>query len=392
MLKKIVISISLAMIVFLYSWGDFSLIKEYCNKIFILEDILPEYPKNTTIHIYVESATFPTELQLIDIIQRSKDTPKIISLHKTRFPNLKGLENYNATVLDFGFRELYDWYSKKKVRKLVKELKSLKDNDFVIHANIYWPDSLFELLKEIPREKIKHIYLYEDGLGNHVAGTAAIPIFKEKNAVDKVKKKIIAGEFLPKRYAYYLHKVYPVTYRISYWDEFKKRRFAENTLEIMNDAVIEDVNISKIADTLTTNQKEELFNIFGFDLNSYKEMIENKNVHFFVIGHGYEYQNEDLFDWYRSHKNVNDILFIKGNDDILNNKLIPAYIFPNQLPFEMLIIGGFMPKTVSGVFSSLFYSLPKENIDRIIGYEGDPNIETIKKVKELRDEQIKILR
>ena len=352
---------------------------------------MPKYPKNTTIHIYVESATFPTELQLIDIVQRSKDTPKIISIHKTRFPNLRGLEKYNATVLDFGFRAHYDWYNKKKVRKLLKELRKLKDNDFVVHANLYWPDSLFELLKGIPHEKIKRIYLYEDGLGNHVAGTAAIPIFKEKNAVDKLKEKIAKGDFLPKRYAYYLHKVYPVTYRISYWDEFRKGRFNENTLEVMKDAVVENVNINNIADTLTTDQKEELFNIFGFNLNLYKKMIENKNVHFFVIGNDYEYRDEDLFDWSRSHQNVDDILFIKGNDAILNNKLIPAYIFPNQLPFEMLVIGGVVPKTVSGVFSSLFYSLPKENIGRIIGYKDDTNMEAIKKVKELRDDQIKIL-
>ena len=67
--------------------------------------------------------------------------------------------------------------------------------------------------------------------------------------------------------------------------------------------------------------------------------------------------------------------------------IIPAYIFPNQVPFEMLLLSGLMPDNVSGVESSLFYSLPKENIGKII-FHNDYTFELMKNLKNLDESQI----
>ncbi len=393
MLKKILLSLCCVQAAFLYLWGDFSLVKEYSEKAakrYIFKDkILPEYQKGT-IHIYIEEATFPTELQLIDIVQRAKDTPKIISWNWDRFPSLKGIENYNATLLDFSFRPKLKNYDKSKIKALIKELKNLKDNDFVIHANLLWAESIIPLLRELPREKIKHIYLYEDGLANLLALTSAIPAVKMENPAEKIQQLINSKEKFSNKYAYLLHKQYPVTYRISFWNEFKQKKLIGNFSEVMKDADVENVDIQKIAEKLTAEQKQELFKIFDFDADFYKEIIKNKKVHFFVIAHYLTYDDKDLQSWFKQHNNPDDVLFIKGSSDMLNNRLIPAYVFPNQVPFEMLVISGLTPDSVSGVASSLFYALPAKNIGYIIYDEKDQNAGIIKQLKNLTDKQIKI--
>lgn len=392
MIKKIVIFVCCIIIVLLYSIGDFSSVKKLSVKglkqYFVKSKILPEYPKGT-IHIYIDRATFSTELQLFDIVQRPKDTPKIISWSWQRFPHLN-LDNYNVTKLDFGFCNKLASYDKRKINTFINELKKLKDNDFVIHSNLYWTSSILPLLRELPKEKIKHIYLYEDGLANHLASTVAIPAVKfDDFDEDNLMKMIQTDDNFLSKYAYFLHKYYPVTYRISYWDEFKKKPLLGSFLELMKDADVENINLQEIADTLTHGQKKELFDIFNFDVDFYKKMIANKKVHFFVVGHYLTYNDEDLQEWFARHNSPDDILFIKGYSNMLANRLIPAFTFPNQLPFEMLVIGDLIPTSVSGVSSSLFYALPKENIGKIIYDKNDSNAETIRKLKDLTDTQIK---
>lgn len=109
-----------------------------------------------------------------------------------------------------------------------------------------------------------------------------------------------------------------------------------------------------------------------------------------MIAHYLTYDDKDLQAWFKQHNNPDDVLFIKGNNDMLNNRLIPAYVFPNQIPFEILIISGLTPNSVSGVASSLFYALPAENIGYIIYDEKDQNAGIIKQLKNLTDKQIKI--
>lgn len=392
MIKKIVIFICCIIIALLYSIGDFSSVKKLSVKdfkqYFTKTKILPDFPKGT-IHIYTDDATFPTELQLFDMIQRPADTPKIISWNWNRFPNLN-LDPYNATKLDFSFFRRLTNYDKRKIDNFIEELKNLENNDFVIHANLLGIASVIPLLKELPKEKIKHIYLYEDGLANHLASTTSIPAAQVNNLGEQDLTKIfLNADKFSSKYAYFLHKYYPVTYRITYWNEFKKRPLLGNFLELMKDADVENVNLQEIANTLTDEQKKELFNIFNFDVDFYKKMIANKKVHFFVVGHYLTYNNEDLQEWFDQHNSTDDILFIKGSNNMLANRLIPAFTFPNQLPFEMLVIGDLIPTSVSGVSSSLFYALPKENIGKIIYEPGNPNAETIRKLKDLTDTQIK---
>ena len=397
MVKKITILICCALTVFLYSVGDFSPIQNFYINLFKQPEetkvtkMLPEYPKGTTIHIYIEEATFPTELQLFDIVQRPKDTPKIISWNWLRFPHLN-LDNYNVTELGFGFRNSLYHYNKQKVEEFIQELKNLKDNDFVIHANLYWIASIMPFLRELPKEKIKHIYLYEDGLANHLVPTPLPLIEANIPDIKQLTQMMEADGNSAHKSAYFLHKHYPVTYRISFWNEVKKKTMLNSFLELMKDADVENIDIQKIANTLTDEQKSELFKIFDFDVNFYKKIIKNKRVHFFVIGHYITYDDMDLQEWFLQHNSSDDILFIKGNSDQLYNRLIPAFSFPNQLPFEMLIIGGLTPTSVSGVASTLFYSLPKENIGKIIYEETDPHAKTIKNLLNLSDEQIKLLK
>lgn len=394
MVKKIFIAVYCIITVFLYSVGDFSPIQNFYINIFEQPEqpsetkMLPEYPKGT-IHIYLDEATFPTELQLVDIVQRPKDTPKIISWNLLRFPNLD-LHEYNVTALKFGFIKGLSTYDEGKIKAIMNELKSLKDNDFVIHANLLWVASIMPFLRELPKEKIKHIYLYEDGLANHLASTTPLPAVKMDSFNEKELTQMIQSDdiFLSK-YAYFLHKYYPVTYRLSFWNEVKKRPMLDHFFELMEDADVENIDIQEIAKKLTAEQKKELFKIFNFDVDFYKKIIKNKRVHFFVIGHYLTYDDVDLQEWFLQHNSSDDILFIKGYSDQLYNRLIPAFSFPNQLPFEMLVIGGLMPTSVSGVSSSLFYSLPKENIGKIIYEKNDPNAETIKNLLGLSDEQIK---
>ncbi len=392
MIKKIVIFVCCIIIILLYSIGDFSSVKklstEDLKQYFVKSKILPEYPKGT-IHIYTDDATFPTELQLFDMIQRPADTPKIISWNWNRFPNLN-LDPYNATKLDFSFFRRLTNYDKRKIDNFIEELKNLENNDFVIHANLLGIASVIPLLKELPKEKIKHIYLYEDGLANHLSSIVNIPAITPNDFNDKKFEQMIqTGDKFSSKYAYLLHKYYPVTYRMTFWDEFKKRPMLGNFLELMKGADVENINLQEIADTLTHGQKKALFDIFNFDVDFYKKMIANKKVHFFVVGHYLTYNNEDLQEWFAQHNSPDDILFIKGSNNMLANRLIPAFTFPNQLPFEMLIIGGLMPTSVSGVSSSLFYALPKENIGKIIYEKDNPNAETIRKLKDLTDTQIK---
>lgn len=354
--------------------------------------VLFKNPQQGTIHVYLDSATFSTELQLFDIVKRDKKTPKIISWNWERFPDLKNLEKYNAKTVSIPFFG-YTGYDKNSLEKVLKEIKKIKDNDFVFHINLHWVNMAIPFLQIIPKENVKHIHIYEDGIANILSSTIGTYLLPNEipNAKEKMEK-CLKSYCHPYEYKFLLQHIYPTTYHITYLDEIKKEPRLQNFLNLIKDANIKPVNLEDEAKKITYEQKKELFEILNFDMDFYLDLIKDKKVNFFVVRHFSKADNKHLKSWYEKHKNdKNSVNFIKAESKAIENMLVPAYIFPNQVPFEILLLTGITPDSVSGNCSTLFYSLPKEKIGKIKDCDT-LTYEIIKKLKNLDDNQVEEVR
>ena len=242
----------------------FGVVQYYINYIKMSSEnnsiTLFDTPPQGTIHVYLDVATFPTELQLFDIIKRDKTIPKIISWNWERFPNIKNLDKYNAKTISipfFGHRGCYD---QKQLQSALEGIKKLKDNDFVFHTNMMWSNLILPFLKVIPKEKIKHIHIYEDGLGNVLSSSIATKLIT-KDASLNAKEKMehcLKSECHPFEYKFSFHYLYPTTYHISFWEEIQNEPHLTNFLNLIKGANVEPIDLEKESKELTYNQKKEI--------------------------------------------------------------------------------------------------------------------------------------
>ncbi len=360
-------------------------------------------PLKPKIHIYIDYATTPALLQMIDFIHQPVRDKKFIFWR--RFPNLHervNLSDYNAIQIQLPIAENKNNLS---WDIMVQNIQMIYDQnpkaEYIIHSNLWWNSLLIPILKIIPREQIHHLYVYEDGLSNvvHSRKYYTFLINPENNDYKTDLMNIFKDQ---KKYSHHydltFHTLYPTTYYFGFVDYMKTNNSFNLFVQFIGDKNIRNIDWTEIARHLTPKQKKALFSLIGFDVNHYKQQIQNKKVDFILLRSSHTAEEEQIKTISTLFKNYdkNRVLVLKEHPHLAHRviatqiqKNIPnTVIFPKHIPFEVLILADLMPDTVSGYASSVFFSVPPKKIKYYITANKDYYLPFLKKLNMLGDEKI----
>lgn len=375
--------------------------RKYAKKVFILilsfvllsiSYFIEQRRDQNTIHVFFEVyATTPELMEAIEFVKLPPERMKIIGWHRLPKRDKKiDLRGLNTIEFDIPPREGLYTSQPKKFANFIKKVYRIKpDAYFVFYSNMnHVKNQLFPLLREIPHNRVRHIHLYEDGLG------VGITSMHNRQNQKKSKSDILTyiGKF--KKYLkkenrvvyneYYnlLQIFYPTTYHFMGADKMKKRAEYQNAIKNIGKENIKDINFEKIRSQLSPAQKALLFALLDFDYNYWKKIMKGKKTVVFTTGFVFGNKNQiqaqinilrelregklknllpqDSYTWlYKPHPSFSS----EKETPLLIKKEFPDMIeIPAQIPFEIFIIAGLTPDYVFGYSSSLFYALPQKNI------------------------------
>lgn len=357
-----------------------------------------------TVHIYIDFATMPALMQMVDFIKVPKHDKKFIFWR--RFPNLNNrinLSEYNAIQIDLPKSE-----SKSKNKEsfdiVTKSIKKIYDNNpdanYVIHSNLWWNSLLIPILRTIPRNQVKHIHIYEDGLSNvvHSRKKHTISVNPDNNYKTNLELILNGKIEYTHKYDFAFHTLYPVRYYFGFVDYMKKYNEFNVFINFISPENIQEIDWIRLSHSLTEDQKEVLYLLVGFDRQDYQLKTKDKMVDFFLL-RGASTKVEEQIKTAETLLNSHDknrILILKEHPSLVKHNIsqkikekIPhALIFSKQIPFEILILADLMPDTVSGYTTSVFFSVPKERIKYYITSERDSYLSFLKELNIVTDEQV----
>ncbi len=335
--------------------------------------------KKQQLHIYLDPATTPTLLQMVDFIQKPTKDFKIISWN--RFDHyIKNKENFQNTFFipvdkNYISEDSYFFFQIKKL------LKKNPNTDIHLHFNLTHPTAYHFLVNHpLIKNKIKSVHIYEDASGH---------IFRDENVSFFPKSPI------PKPFFY--HWGNPNKICAPDFSSDSCKNF--NTIKLYTIPI--QIDFKKLTKSLSESDKKKIFDLAGFDYEKMNQLLNKKNPHFYILGYNwrssfYGAQLSALKELCNSKTNKNITWFYKNHP---NNKFVPTHrtlqhLCPNiepidaHIPFELLLIGGFKNIKVSGYSSSLFFNQEKENISNYMLRENDPYIQILTKAKSLKEDQI----
>ena len=361
-----------------------------CGSVFYVKYIQTEtdrlYP-DKPIHVFFEAmATQPAFLGMIDMLQLPKDEKKIFIWH--RFLNRKDLfdlKSINAIELDQPRVEGFIYTGTGSLLNQVKEeLKKSPKSPLIIYTNTTNYKYLFDgFLKEFPKEQIKRIHLYEDGLGILFSSVNYLnSIYFTHEDVQDFYNYYYRPELkarLPDAAKYMFHTILPVTYHFFGFEKAKELFLTKYFFIKMKGASFEDIDFNKLNKKLSDKTKSDLYKMVGFDYEKYSKIFKENKVFmffggFYIGGGNHLYQAEfnyvkELQKKYPQHR-----FFFKPHPsygafdrervfkDVFNDvELVPA-----QIPYELFIIAGLVPDKISGRASSLFFTLDPDRIESYI--------------------------
>ncbi|MBQ9738267.1 MAG: hypothetical protein IJV75_01985, partial [Alphaproteobacteria bacterium] len=324
-------------------------------------------PLKPKIHIYLDYATTPALLQMTDFIKQPQRDKKFIFWR--RFPNLTervNLADYNAVQIDLPQSEGKNKICYNIVENSIQTIyEQNPDTDYIIHSNLWWNELLIPILRIIPKEHIKHLHIYEDGVSNivHSRKHLTITIQPDYDYASDLQHILNNQKEYSHHYDLTFHTLYPTTYYFGFVDYAKNNEDFYLFMNFISTATIQEINYEKIAKKISEKQKKQIFALVGFEIDDYKKQIENKPVDFFLLRGAFSSIDEQIKTVPTLFKNdKNRVLVLKEHPN-LNNRIIAkkiqeklsnAVIFPKHIPFEVLILADLMPDTVSGYTTSVF--------------------------------------
>lgn len=347
------------------------------------------------IHVFYEVlATTPAFLGMIEMVQLPDDEPKIFLWH--RFPNRKDLidlAKINAFEVESRNAEGDIYYAKGNFRRVLRDiLVKYPKSPLIIHTNTNNYEYLFDgFLRDFPKERVKHVHLYEDGLaGLYIYNKFFNNIRNTKQDIQDLENYYygdVKTRKLPKYAKYMLHTLFPTTYYFYGYENAAKGILEEQFFQQMKGASFKDINFRKIAKKLTRTQKEKLLQLLGFDFKKYKKIFEKNKVFIYFGG----YYLEGSFTSYLAELNHISHLMKKYPDYYFLLKPHPSWssfdrknifnkvfterieLLDPRLPYETFIIFDLIPSKVSGRSSSLFFTLSNDMIDSYISHPSYEN-------------------
>ena len=337
------------------------------------------------IHVFYEGlATMPAFLGMIDMVQLPKEEKKIFAFH--RFPkrsDLLDLSEINAEEVPISSKEGYVVISSHPfVQRLEMLLKENPKSPIIIYTNLNNYRYLFDtLFSKVDKKRIKHVHLYEDGLGELFTHNGYFENLSYTQQDVEELKKVYNKEQNAKtpNYAkFMMHHILPVTYHFFEANKAKGMDTYQSFFKHLKGSEIQEINLKKIAEQLSNEQKELLFKLLNFPKAKYEKLFSKGPVFMFFSGYHPPYAHAN----YHSELNWLKQLMEKYPDFSFMYKPHPSYdaanikdalvnIFPNvemidaQIPYEVFILAGLEPTKIAGFSSSLFYTL---NNDQVEGY------------------------
>ena len=336
--------------------------------------------KPEEIHIYIPFEHQASLFMNADIISRSPKVKKVIWGYN-RFEGKE--EKYNVTHVGkqrlSNATEIQNGFLYSDLNELNRLYRKYPNAEYHIHTAIFMSlTRLIPILDIIPKKNIKQIDLYESSVGRTYQGNTYL--WKNYYTFNKEELQTCIKYHCLKTWnlIFSLHLLYPTTYHLGLLSELKKDPKMQHFIEGTQTAVLEDMNIEKLKNSLTDDQKDVLLEVYDVDVNNYKKIIAKKKVHLFIIGHASDGIKDNEFekllvaiqDWKSQKTDPDALFFIKpGRDKSIMDKLRKAKVyipeFPIQAPFELLVLKDLVPDSISGTSSSLFFNIPKEKIGKI---------------------------
>lgn len=319
-------------------------------------------------HIYIDPASTPALFQMMDMVTQSSEEPKYVAWRRYMafFPK-KLISPLNITVSSVKPSTSNNDF----VQLIQKEVKLFyrqhSDHVFVIHANIEHPWFFNPVLRIIPKDRVKHVYFYEDSIGRTL------------------------WEGLTSKFFSFFGK-YPITYRIGYTDRFLKsfpqwKQFVQN---------VSIMDFKKLSD----KQKGYLYALAGLDKDKLSSFFNDRPVGIFFddcnlqvdqVAPFFEkriVENPKLkkINWlYKNHPRC----AIEGPFwEKLKHYFPDVQLLPNKMPWEILLMAGLAPDYVCGYSSSVFFSVKPEQVLCYIERPGDKYLPLLKKMGIVSDKNI----
>jgi len=359
-------------------------------------------PLKPKIHIYIDWATTPALLQMTDFVKQPLRDKKFIFWR--RFPNLServNLADLNAVQIDLPQSEGKNGICRDILINNIHTIyEQNPDTDYVIHSNLWWNGLLIPILKIIPKERIKHLHIYEDGVSNvvHSRKHYTTSITSGYDYAGDLQNILNGKKEYSHHYDFSFHTLYPTTYYFGFVDYILTQEAFNTFINFIGIKNVQEINYDKIAKKLSDKQKQQIFDLVGFDINEYKKQTAGKPVDFFLLRGVFTTIGDQVTTVSTLFKNYdkNRVLVLKEHPNLTKRviaqkikKNIPnSIIFPKHIPFEVLILADLMPDTVSGYTTSVFFVIPKEKIKYYITANRDSYLPFLKELNIIASEQI----
>lgn len=330
--------------------------------------------KKPQLHIFLDAASSPVLLQMIEFIRLPAEDKKIIAWDRNRHLSKHiNLSDFNAEEISYYLpgKNQYDTLWAQVLEKTHKKLQENPDTEITIYTNLYHVDILlFRILNEIPPQNIRHIHLYEDGHGNTIASHF------DKVSTYKADLKSKPKKFKTKNDGYYLGLFFPTTFHLGFKNQIKTNKKLKDLYRLMTSGkgIVQEVDFKKIKEHLTPKEKKQLAALLGFDPEKYKNYLLKHKGKTAIYLSSAAFFKEDYLKEIEIFKKIYSIapnlIYLKPHPysssenmtKILRNEYPNLIIYPSRIPIEAFYLTDTLPDYIMGYGSSSFLSLPREKI------------------------------
>lgn len=362
-------------------------------------------PQIKTAHVYGDLSSFPTMLQLVDLVKTPRQEPKFIFWKRMTALNPQDPVLKNALIYNPHPALPTQTYWASIQNALSKFVQAYPNASFVLHVNRNHNALVWSFLKSVPPERIKRIHFYEESY--------AFGIFNDFFPVPAPKDlalKALHSDEMPSPGINFMMSFladFPATIHMAVDPESGfYQALAKYPL-----VTVQNIDFEQMAHSLTPAQKQDLLRLSNVPPEIVHYFQQGKPVALYTLGYFWDNKkfnkkqlcalqtvlegkhkglpNPQDYVWlYKEHPWPTKNTFLQ---DSIANKWPQVHRLPKEFPLEILFLAGYWPDKVFGYSSSIFFALPSERILFFIQRDKDPYLPLLKKWKHLSAGQIKSL-
>lgn len=320
------------------------------------------------IHLYIDEATNPSFLQMIDFVNVPEEDVKVLvwKRYEYTYPTAQLIQK-NTIVANGVY---YQTKGKEQFKLLISDiLHQYPHADWIIHANFaYFGNHAATAISMIPKSQVKQIHLYEDSTGQ-VLRREYLRKGKIPATVTALRKMIKSGNAV-----YYfdylstLPQIYPTTFHVSFFNEIQAARHQYEPLFSIPHLQLVAVDLAEIKNELDSNAYDRLMKLIHFNPDEIKKELDGREMGVLLLGtlQSPEIENQVnmIKDLIRRNSQADEIVWY-GKNHPVRPDFDPNSDFKSlnsRMPFEILFLTDLPLKYVAGIGSSAFYACKPEQI------------------------------